>query len=293
MLVSVMTAIAVSATSLQAQKPHRPSPTLIGTPGAAAPATTATPASTAQPATGGPHKQLRPSPTLVTAPAAGQAGAPAGAAAGQPGAAVVPQAAHAAAATAAAAFSAGLSIEPYSEESDEEPAAYGRRFALQLDSTIVTLVGVFRNTSGQPVAGAAAPTALSQRERDRWNRCRDLHWDLLSYVAAGHDLPGAFEETPAVARAAGALDSALTAVEATAECDNVASMIAAPDRWTPWGQQYQASARRFYGEWYAQVREVQERNRAFILALNAAGGDRVPVPPAMPRTPPYAGAAVR
>jgi len=283
MLVYVTAALAVGATSLEAQKPRRPSPTLVGTPGAAAPATTTTPASTAAPATGAPHKQLRPSPTLGAAPAA----------AGQAGAAVVPQAAHAAPAAPASAFTAGLSIEPYSEEGDEEAAAYARRFALQLDSVITSLVGVFRNTSGQPVAGAGAPTALSQRERDRWNRCRDLHWDLLSYVAAGHDLPAAFEDTPAVARAAGVLDSALTAVEATAECDNVASMVAAPDRWTPWGQQYQASARRFYGAWYAQVREVQERNRAFILALNAAGGDRIPVPPAMPRTAPYAGAAVR
>jgi len=284
MLLAAMATVAVSATSLQAQKAPRPTPVLVGTPGAARPATTATPPSTSQPAPSARGKQLRPSPTLTRTPGSGQAGATA----------VEPQAAHTTA-VAAAAFTAGLAIEPYSEESEEEPGVYARRFALQLDSAIATLVAVFRNTSGQPVAGAGAPTALSQRERDRWDRCRDLHWDLQSYVAAAHDLPGAFEEVPSVVRAASALDSALTAMQATAECDNVASMITAPDRWAPWGRQYETSAHRFYAEWYAQVRNAQEHDREFILALNAAGtgGARIPVPPAMPRTAPYAGGGVR
>jgi len=284
MLVGAMATVAVSTTSLQAQKAPRPTPILVGTPGAAQPARTATPPATSQPAPSATGKRLRPSPTLTATPAAGQAGATA----------VEPQATHTTS-VAAAAFTAGLAIEPYTEESDEEPGVYARRFALQFDSAIATLVAVFRNTSGQPVAGAGAPTALSQRERDRWNRCRDLHWDLQSYVAAAHDLPGAFEEVPSVARAASALDSALTAMQATAECDNVASMITAPDRWAPWGRQYETSAHRFYAAWYAQVRDAQEHDREFILALNAAGtgGERIPVPPAMPRTAPYAGAGVR
>ena len=145
------------------------------------------------------------------------------------------------------------------------------------------------------MAGAAAPTALSQRERDRWNRCRDLHWDLQSFASAARDVAEGTEEPPAAQRAAVALDSALAALQATAECDNVASMIAVPDRWTPWGRQYEASARLFYTEWYEQVREVHAHNRALILALNggAEPDDRIPVPPALPRNPPYAGAGPR
>ena len=238
---------AVCAAPLQAQKRARPSPTLLGTPGAR----------TAQP----------PAP-----------------------AAVQPQAAR----PAPPAFTAGLSIESF--EGDEGARdAYVRRYTLLLDSTIATLVAVFRGTSGQPMAGATAPTALSQRERDRWTRCRDLHWDLQSYVSAMHELVEGLPENAAVQRAGGTLDSSLTALQATAECDNVSSMIAAPDRWTPWGQQYATTARQFYTTWYAQVRDVQERNRAFIIAVNGTreAAERIPVPPAMPRNPPYAGAAVR
>jgi hypothetical protein len=191
-------------------------------------------------------------------------------------------------------FTAGLAIEPFSGE-ESASAAYFRRFTQLLDSTIATLVGVFRGTSGQPLAGAEGPTSLSQRERDRWVTCRNLHWDLQSYVAAMHDLVESVPDNPGAQRAAEGLDSALSAVNATSECDNVASMIAAPDRWTPWGQQYTASARHFYGDWYGQVREVAERNRAFVIALNGVlpAAQRLPVPPAMPRNPPYAGAAPR
>jgi hypothetical protein len=272
----------VSAATLQAQKPPRQTPTLVGTPTTAnRPATTAQPAGTAT-------KAARPSPTLVGTPAAGQPAA-------RPGTEQVqPQAARSGAPAAApATFTAGLGIEPYT--TDQEIYAYARRFARQLDSALVTLVGVFRNIAGQPLAGAEAPTALSQRERDRWNRCRDLHWDLQSFVVAAHDLAEGFDEPPAAQRAAAALDAALTALEATSECDNVASMVTAPDRWTPWGQMYETSARRFYTEWYPQVWEIHAQNRALILALNgvAEPGERVPVPPAMPRTPPYAGVGVR
>jgi len=293
MLMSVLAIVAVSATPLHGQKPLRPTPTLVGTPGAA------TQPSTAQPAAGQPSttrqgtaaKPVRASPTLGTPPATAQpAVTPTG-----PTPLVQPQAAPSAAPAAAGTFTAGLAMDPFSEEGGGELPAYSRRFALQLDSAIALMVDVFRNTSGQPLSGATAPTALSQRERDRWNRCRDLHWDLQSYATAAHELPENFEETPALLRAAAALDSSLTALQATSECDNVASMITAPDRWTPWGQQYQASARRFYTGWYPQVREVQEHNRAFILALNGTlpAGERIAVPPAMPRNPPYAGAAVR
>jgi hypothetical protein len=203
---------------------------------------------------------------------------------------VQPQAAR----TAPPAVTAGLAIELFEGEEDARDA-YLRRYTLMLDSTIATLVTVFRGTSGQPMADAAEPSALSTRERGRWMRCRDLHWDLQSYVAAMHDVVENLPQAAAVQRAGGALDSSLTALQGTVECDNVSSMIAAPDRWQPWGMNYQAAARQFYTAWYAQVRDVQEKNRAFIIAVNAtrAAADRIPVPPAMPRNPPYAGAAVR
>jgi hypothetical protein len=103
------------------------------------------------------------------------------------------------------------------------------------------------------------------------------------------------EGNPGLERAASALDSVLSAVDATVECDNVSSMIAAPERWDPWAQQYTTSARRFYANWYTQVRDVHERDRAFVMALNAAlpAGRALPVPPGLPRNPPYAGASVR
>jgi hypothetical protein len=265
-------------------------------PGAAAPAGADT-AAPGQPRTdsavlrGPGAKPARAAPSLVGRPG----GAPA---TGQP--AVTPQAAGApavpAAAPAAAGFTAGLAVGVFEGDSGALPE-YLRRFGLQLDSAVVSLVNVFRNTSGQPLAGADAPTALSARERDRWTRCRDLHWDLQSYATAMHEVMGAdlLPDNALLRRAAAALDSALTALEATAECDNVASMLAAPDRWSPWGAQYAATARRFYAEWYPQLRGVHEHNRGFLQALNAAlpAARRVAVPAAIPRTPPYAGAAPR
>ena len=98
-----------------------------------------------------------------------------------------------------------------------------------------------------------------------------------------------------VQRAGEALDSALTALQATSGCDDVSSMIAAPGRWTPWASQYQTTARTFYGAWYAQVRDVADKNRALVIALNATlpAADRMPVPPGIARTAPYAGAGPR
>ncbi len=192
-------------------------------------------------------------------------------------------------------FTAGLAIAPYEGSSDDDRNRYLRRFTTQLDSATFLLVNVFRNTSGQPMAGADAPTALSARERERWNRCRDLHFDLQTYKDAASDMVESLPESPTVGRAGVALDSALNALAATANCDNLASMITAPARWTPWATQYASAARDFYRDWYAQVREVSDRNRAFVVALNTAlpATARIVVPPALPRTPPYAGMAPR
>jgi hypothetical protein len=220
-----------------------------------------------------------------------------------PGAAapVVQQAARPA--PAAPANTSGLAIPPYDAESNYGAAStYLRRYLPMLDSTIVTLVEVFRNTSGQPLGGPAGPEALSQREKDRWSRCRDLYWDLTTYRdGLGAPLTVVMELTDnlAEARAAAVLDSALgSAVSdsaAVAECDNISSMIAAPGRWTPWDQQYQGAARRFYAGWYADIRNAHERARAFVVALNATlpPAQRLTVPPALQRNPPYAGAAPR
>jgi len=230
------------------------------------------------------QKSNRPRPAGAPRPAGTPAPAPATVPASAPAsAAVTPQAAPN-----TFSASAGLAIAPFEGDDDARPA-YLRTFTQQLDSAISLMVAVFRNTSGQPMAGADAPTALSQRERDRWTRCRDLHWDLQTYVAAMHDQVE-FDNAN-VTRAAAALDSSLTALQATSECDNIASMIAAPGRWAPWGANYQSSARNFYRGWYTELRDVAEKNRAFVIALNGTlpAAQRLPVPPAMPRTPPYAG----
>ncbi len=229
-------------------------------------------------------------PAAVTAaPGAAGVSQPAAQPPARPAPAVTPQAA---AQPAVASFSAGLAIEPFSGD-EEGRVPYIRQFTQQLDSAIASMVAIFRGTSGLALAGATAPTSLSQRERDRWTRCRDLHWDLQSYVAAMHDMVE--DDSPAVARTAAALDSSLTAMRASVECDNISSMITAPDRWVPWGQNYAASARAFYANWYDQVRDVSEKNRAYVIAVNGTlpAARRMPVPPAMPRTPPYAGSGPR
>jgi len=268
------------ASPLYAQKPHRPSPVLL--PRGAQPAEDT-----------GAAKPHRPSPVLIGRPGVTVDSSQTAGANAATSRTVSPQAARPGARHApVAAYTAGLAIEPYESESGDDFRPYVARFTSHLDSAIVMLVGLFRGTSGQPVAGADEPSVLSQRERGRWNRCRDLHFDLQSYTAAMHDLVDALPEDPAVERAGVALDSALTDLQATSGCDDMASMIAAPGRWTPWASQYRTTAVRFYGSWYSQVLEVSEKNRQFIVALNGTlpAAQRLPVPPGLPRTAPYAGA---
>ena len=205
---------------------------------------------------------------------------------------VTPQAAHPVAPV-AAAYTAGLAMPPYGGATSDAALDYASRFGRLLDSTIVTMVDVFRNTSGQPMEGARNPTDLSQRERDRWSRCRNVYWDLTTFAAAVQTLRSALPANPALQSAAAGLDTALAASQAVAECDNVASMIAAPDRWTPWGDQYRTAAQHFYRDFYGQLREVHERDRALVNALNAIlpPSRRTPVPPGLQRNAPFAGAA--
>ena len=239
-------------------------------------------------------KVLRPRQPLSGLPGTGNvtAGAPAAA---QPAGVVTPQAAVAVPAAPSNAFTAGLAMPPFSGTGDAVRFLYLRTLARNLDSATVALVDIFRNTSGQPMAGASAPTTLSGRERERWTRCRDLYWDFNSFASGLHGARGGLPSNPALQRAAASLDSALTGLDALGECDNVASMISAPARWDPWAQHYENAARHFYSGWYDQVREAHERDRALVVALNAvlASGQTLPVPPGLPRTAPYAGAAIR
>lgn len=235
-------------------------------------------------------KALRPRQAPSGLPSAGNAPA-----AAQPAAAVTPQAAVTSPAAPSNAFTAGLAMPPFSGSGDAARYEYLRSLAHNVDSAAVSLLDIYRNTSGQPMAGATAPTALSARERERWTRCRDLYWDFNSFASGLQGVREGLAANPSLQRAAADLDTALVEIEALAECDNVASMISAPARWDPWSQQYEASARHFYADWYGQVREAHERDRALVVALNAVlpAGRTIPVPPGLPRTAPYAGAVIR
>ncbi len=255
-----------------------------------------------------PGKTIRPSPTLMPAnpsPAARvapQAVPPTNAV---PHAAVTPQAVvtppavppsvPAAPAAATGNFTAGLGLQPFAGGGDADRLEYARTLARNLDSAAVSLLSLYRGTSGQPMAGATGPTTLSGRERDRWTRCRDLYWDFTALATGAQSIRDGLPATSPLYHAAAALDTALNDIEALVECDNVASMISAPDRWVPWTEQYTSAARHFYADWYAQMREAHEKDRAFVRELNAVlpAGRVIPVPPGLPRNPPYAGAVVR
>jgi len=263
-------------------------------PGAAAPRVKAPRAPGAQTGKSLSPRQL---PSGSPSAAGAAAGAPAAApVAGPPSAAVTPQAAVASPPSAPSnAFTAGLAVPPFSGTGDAVRYEYLRTLARNIDSAAVALVSIYRNTSGQPMAGASAPTALSARERERWTRCRDIYWDFNTFASGLQSVREGLPANSAVQRAVADLDTALTETDALAECDNLASMISAPTRWDPWAQQYEASARHFYADWYTQVRESHERDRALVVALNTVlpAGRTLPVPPGLPRTPPYAGATIR
>ncbi len=230
------------------------------------------------------------------APSAAPAARPAAAPTAQPAAAqapaqVTPQSARPTAT--ASAFTAGLAMPAFAGGTSEAALDYAARFGRLLDSAVVTLVDIFRNTSGQPMEGASNPADLSQRERDRWARCRNVYWDLTTFASAVETLRRALPANPGLAHAVAGLDSAFAANQAVSECDNVASMVAAPDRWTPWGDQYRTAAQHFYRDFYAQLRDVHEHDRELVNALNTVlpPARRIPVPPGLPRNPPFAGMA--
>jgi len=287
----LLLAIAVAGTApLAAQKPPPPVAHPQTQPQAPAPTGSKSAGKVFRPAAAA--RPAAPATQPAAAAPAGQPAAQPSAPAAPPAAQVTPQAAHPAA-PAASAFTAGLAMPPYGGTTSDAALDYAARFGRLLDSAIVTLVDIFRNTSGQPMDGASNPTDLSQRERDRWSRCRNVYWDLTTFASAVETLRRTLPANPALQSAAASLDSAFAASQAVAECDNVASMIAAPDRWTPWRDQYQTAAQHFYRDFYNQVRDVHERDRALVNALNAVlpPARRVPVPPGLQRNPPYAGAS--
>ena len=270
----------------------------------------AAPASGKQPPGQTAPRQALPAPAPAPAPATPQPAAPVPTApqpqVAQPSAtpstttpaapapAVTPQASHPQPAN-TGAYTTGLAMPPFAGGTTEEAWEYAARLGRMLDSAIVTLVATFQNASGQPVIGATGPTMLSHREQDRWTHCRDLYWDLTTYAEAVSSLRAALGTDAALQRAAADLDSAFSRSVATAECDYVASMIAAPARFLtpPWQDQYESAARHFYRDFYSQILDVHDKDRALMVELNRVlpAAHRVPPPPGLPRNPPYAGAA--
>lgn len=235
-----------------------------------------------------------PSGAAAPAAAAPAAGAPAGAAVSapsgdRPAGQAEPQPQAQPTTPRAPVAAAGFSVEPYSGSSQAELALYARHVAQRLDTAIVALVNVFRNTSGAALAGASSPSVLSSRERGRWSRCRVLYFDLASYTDAVALLRDSLSANVEAQHAATDLAEALEAAQSLAECDNIGSMIEAPDRWSPWQRSYETSAGNFYRSWYTQVRAVHEADRALARALNAAlpAARRIPDIPGLPPNPPY------
>lgn len=185
---------------------------------------------------------------------------------------------------------AGFWMPAYGGSSEVDLLSYARSLVQRTDSAINALVDVFRNTSGAPMAGATSPNVISSRERGRWDRCRLLHFDLRTLADAAAFLKDSLPGGPTLRRAITGLDDAYQGLAASEECDNVVSMIQAPDRWTPWQQNYETSSRNFYRDWYAQLRAVHVANRTFVGFLNPRLGERaVPVPAALPPRPPTLG----
>jgi hypothetical protein len=184
----------------------------------------------------------------------------------------------------------GFAMPRPTASTDAARQDYARQFVLRLDSVLNATVEVFRGTSGLPRGGATGPEVLAARERDRWERCRNFYWDLTTYSPAARAIAQAWTQQVSVAQGAAVLDTALAGLDAVTGCDNIASMIAAPQRWAPWQSNYEENARRFYAGWYSELRAVHQALRGFARELNGVlpADRRLTVPPALPPTAPYA-----
>jgi hypothetical protein len=189
-------------------------------------------------------------------------------------------------------MTAGFWMPLYTGTTDAAQLDYARSLVLKLDSAIVSLVEIFRNINGVPLPGASSPNLLSAREKSRWTRCRFHHLDLTTIGEAVEMMKDSMAGGPTVARGIATLAEAFTDMTAIQHCDELGSMIESPDRWAPWQQNYESSARDFYKDWYPQLRNVHEANRGFARSLLTAlpAGRQFPVPAGLPRTAPTIGA---
>jgi len=141
---------------------------------------------------------------------------------------------------------AGFSVPNYPAGTAAARLDYARMLALRLDSAVVALVEVFRGTTGRPLPGATSPNLLSAREKRRWAQCRLIHLDLGTMSDAVQEMKDSMPGGASLSRAALNLADAFATLVATGECDNVGSMIDAPDRWTPWQSNYESSVGTFF-----------------------------------------------
>lgn len=299
----------------QAAQPHPDS----ARPSGAAPAGAAAAAAAAAPGATAPAAQQAATPpngasrTTTPAGASTPGGLPGAGAVAAVGAAVTPgtspaqpapapahPAAPAAAPAAAAApmavtdptETAGFWLPAYAGHTDAEQFAYVKLLVIKLDSAVVALVETYRNTSGNPVAGASDPGRLTSREKARWLRCRNIGNDMHTIADAASVLKDSIAGGPTVQRSAVVLADAFVAMQALESCDVINSMVESPDRFNPWQQNYENEARNFYRDWYGQVRTVHTAARELARVLNGVlpADKRFPVPAAIPTTPPYIGA---
>jgi hypothetical protein len=141
------------------------------------------------------------------------------------------------------------------------------------------------------MAGASGPEMISRNERGRWTRCREIYDQLKSYQPAAAAVERNAPAGSELKSAAAALAEAFAEVDRTEGCDLVGSMLEAPERWQPWADRYQETAREFYSTWYPRLRAAHTRGREFARALNTVlpAERRIAVPFALPTNPPYAG----
>lgn len=179
---------------------------------------------------------------------------------------------------------AGYWIAAYNGRTDAEQLTYVRLLVTKVDSAVIGLVETYRNTSGNPVAGAQDPGRLTRREKDRWLRCRNIANDFRTMAEAAGALKESAVGGPLAQRAMVGLAAAFDELQALEGCDVINSMVESPDRFNPWQANYENEARNFYRDWYPQVRAVHS------AAREVARAGRFPVPAAISTTPPYAAA---
>jgi len=193
------------------------------------------------------------------------------------------------AAVGAPSVTGGFFMPPSGARSDSGRIEYLRIYALRLDSAISALVEVFRGTAPPPLAQDLA--GVSSRVRDRWDRCRRFYFDLASFGDAMVIVKDSLPANALLARAATGLTDGFENTAGLQECDNIASALEEPARWSPWADSYATSMRNFFREWYPQLRAIHEANRSLGRVLNGMlpAERRLPSFGALPPTPPTVG----